>query len=202
MTTPTIGVIDYKAGNAPSVLNALRHLEVPAVLISTKAQLDTVDRLVLPGVGSAAATMASLGELDMLDTLEQRVIRAGVPFLGICVGLQILFDHSDEDDAPCLGWIPGQVRRFSEELVRIPQMGWNRVTFKDERPSAFYYFVNSYHAVPADERVVAATAEYGYSFCAMIKHNNIAATQFHLEKSGAAGLRLLKELVCPGGASW
>lgn len=190
----TVGVIEYKAGNAPSVLNALTALNINAALISDKARLKEMSAIILPGVGSAAATMESLAELDLLDTLETRVLRDGVPFLGICVGLQVLFDRSDEGDAQCLGWLRGQVKRFPEGTVRIPQMGWNRVTFTDGRKPEYFYFVNSYHAVPEDSSVIAATADYGTTFCAMVRYHNIAATQFHLEKSGTAGLALLQEL--------
>ncbi|MDR1664937.1 MAG: imidazole glycerol phosphate synthase subunit HisH [Clostridiales bacterium] len=191
-----IGVIDYKAGNAPSVLNALRHLEIPAEYVSTREQLSKAKALVLPGVGSAAATMRSLDDLNLLGELERLVMREGLPFLGICVGLQIIFDYSEEGGVDCLGWIPGRVRRFPEEKVRVPQMGWNRVEFTGgTREPAHFYFVNSYYAEPEDTAVIAATAGYGVNFCAMVRHENISATQFHLEKSGEAGLKLLKELI-------
>jgi glutamine amidotransferase len=191
--THTVGVIDYKAGNAPSVLNALRHLNIPAEYVTDKAGIQSTGMLILPGVGSAAATMESLDELNLLDALDERVNRQGVPFLGICIGLQILFSHSEEGNADCLGWIPGKVKRFPESAGRIPQMGWNRVEFTDNRPASYFYFVNSYHAVPDDPSVVFAHADYGLRFCAMVKRGNIAAAQFHLEKSGEAGLKLLAE---------
>lgn len=195
MNAKIVGVIDYKAGNAPSVLNALLTQGIPAEPVSTKQQLRDAAMLVLPGVGSAAATMASLKEMDLLDSLDDRVNRAGVTFLGICIGLQILFDRSDEGNADCLGWIRGRVERFPEDRVRIPQMGWNQVVFTDNnRLPEYFYFVNSYHAVPENPDVITAYGEYGIRFCAMVKQNNIAAAQFHLEKSGAAGLALLKAL--------
>lgn len=198
MSKGVVGIIDYKAGNAPSVLNALVRCNIPAELVSTKDQIKRSNAIILPGVGSAGATMQSLDEIGCLEILDEMVNKDGVPFLGICVGLQILFDHSEEEDTKCLSWIPGRVRRFSEDKVRIPQIGWNKVDFKFDDPltsrlnsSEYFYFVNSYYVTPDDSCVIMATTEYGGEFCSMIKHKNITATQFHLEKSGTVGLTLL-----------
>src|SRR5689334_5588431 len=115
-----IDVIDYRAGNGPSVIYALEHLGLPARLVSSPEVVATSERLVLPGVGSAGATMASLAELDLVDALRVRVLSDGIPFLGICIGLQVLFEHSAEGDVATLGWLPGTVRRFPRTL-RVPQ---------------------------------------------------------------------------------
>ncbi|HHV50422.1 MAG TPA: imidazole glycerol phosphate synthase subunit HisH [Candidatus Avimonas sp.] len=194
-----IGIIDYKAGNAPSVLNACKKLHINAHLVSTPGQVEGCQGIILPGVGSAQATMDSLRESGLIDVMKEKVLDRGTPFLGICIGLQVLFEHSEEDDAECLGWLHGEVKRFPDTEVRVPQIGWNEVKFVSEHPvlsglneSEYFYFVNSYYVVPNDKEVILAKTNYGLEFCSMIAHRNIIAAQFHLEKSGATGLRLLK----------
>lgn len=192
-----IKIIDYKAGNAPSVMHAVRHLGFPAAFVCGSEDMVGASHIILPGVGSAKATLASLSELDLLRPLEEAVMERRVPFLGICVGMQILFSHSEEDDTPCLGWLPGSVRRFDSNTVRVPQMGWNRTRFLRETPVCprrkdYFYFVNSYYAQPADETDLWAAADYGGDFAAAVQRGNIYATQFHIEKSGEAGLALLR----------
>jgi len=190
-----IKIIDYKAGNAPSVLHAAAHLGHKAAFARCAADIQNATHILLPGVGSARATMDSLRELDLLGALEEAVLRKKTPFMGICVGLQILFDRSEEEDTPCLGWLGGQVRKFDAAKVRVPQMGWNQVRFVKAAPSGasddFFYFVNSYHALPAEASDVWGRAEYDMPFTAAIQRENIYATQFHIEKSGEAGLALL-----------
>lgn len=207
MSTYKVGIIDYKAGNGPSVLNALINNDVPAQLVSTKEEIQQMSALVLPGVGSAGATIKSLEELDLIEVLNERVNKEGIPFLGICVGLQILFDYSEEEDTKCLSWIPGKVKRFPANQVRVPQMGWNKVDFKFEDPvlsglkkSEYFYFVNSYYVIPDNGEVIMGTTDYGNEFCSMVKYKNIMATQFHLEKSGEVGLKLLKNFALQGGS--
>ena len=198
-----IGVVDYRAGNAPSVLYALERLGLAATLVADEAGLDGVDRVILPGVGAAAATIASLEESALVAGLTRRVVDDGVPFLGICIGLQVLFDHSEEGPADCLGWVPGRVQRFPD-TDRVPQIGWNEVQVTRAHPLVagwpehpYCYFVNSFHAVPADADAVLATTDYSVPFCSMVATGNIAATQFHAEKSGELGLRILR-----GFADW
>lgn len=200
-----ITVIDYDAGNAPSVIAALQHLGHPCRLASDAASLEDARQIVLPGVGSARATLASLDALRLLEPLERRV-RAGVPFLGICVGLQILFEHSEEGDTPCLGWLRGKVRRFSSPGLRVPLIGWNPVdqlrphVVMDGLPEhGHYYFVNSYFATPEDADVMLCASEYGSRFAAMVSRDNIVAAQFHIEKSGPLGLRILDNFVRKAG---
>ena len=195
-----IDIIDYKAGNARSVQYALTRLGIDAQLVTTPAELDAAERIVLPGVGSAQATMDFLDQSGCGATLTRRVREEAVPFLGICVGLQVLFDHSEEGDVECLGWLPGEVRRFSAAALRVPQIGWNEVTVRSDdalfegynAPKRHFYFVNSYYAAPDDESVLAATADYGGEFTAAVRVGNITATQFHIEKSGPDGLELLR----------
>jgi glutamine amidotransferase len=198
-----IGVIDYRAGNAPSVMYALDRLGVPARLVGDAAALAAMDRLVLPGVGAARATIDSLSESGLLEALHRRVMGDAVPFLGICIGLQILFERSEEGPTDVLGWLPGEVRRFPSS-GRVPQIGWNAVRFRHPHPvvaglpeDPYCYFVNSYYAVPAEPDDVLGTTDYGVEFCSVVAHANVVATQFHAEKSGEVGLRLLR-----GFAAW
>ncbi len=192
-------MINYQTGNAQSVLVALHHLGHDARLVATPEEAEGVDRFVLPGVGAADVTMTSLRERGWIEHLEQRVRREGAPFLGVCVGLQVLFEHSSEGDVDGLGWLRGEIVEFRREDLRVPHMGWNAVRptasahpfARALPPSASFYFVNSYHAVPADERDVAGVTEYGQDFASVVARGNVMATQFHVEKSGPVGLALL-----------
>ncbi len=194
-----IGVIDYKAGNGPSVQNALDSLDIACVLTADADTLAKCSHIILPGVGSAGATMDSLGALDLIGVLEAHALRDKKPFLGICVGLQVLFAHSQEDDADCLGWLAGDVVRFDEASVRVPQIGWNLVEFAYGHPvtdglrgGEYFYFVNSYHIRPENQNDILGMTDYSTPFCSMVAHDNIIASQFHIEKSGEIGLQLLK----------
>jgi glutamine amidotransferase len=193
-----IGVINYRTGNSQSVLFALHHLGLEARLVATPEEAEDVDRFILPGVGAADVTMASLRERGWIEHLHERVRADGVPFLGVCVGLQVLFEHSREGDAECLGWLPGEVVEFRRGELRVPHMGWNAVRRTSDHPfatalpsSANFYFVNSYHVVPGDEPDIAGVTEYGPEFASVVARGNVMATQFHIEKSGPVGLALL-----------
>jgi len=200
-----IDVIDYRAGNSPSVIYALERLGLPCRLVAKPEEVAESERLVLPGVGAAAATLDSLRESDLLDALIQRVQRDQVPFLGICIGLQVLFEHSEEGSTPCLGWLPGRVRRFPARQ-RVPQIGWNEVRFTRSHPvtgglpdRGHYYFVNSYYADPGVDADALGRSEYGVEFCSVVARDNVVATQFHAEKSGRLGLRLLADFAAWDG---
>ena len=190
-----IRIIDYKAGNAPSVFNAVSRLGFSTDFARSSKDLSSATHIILPGVGSAKATMDSLMEMDMIAALEDAVLGKGALFLGICVGMQILFEHSEEDDADCLGWLKGRVVRFDSSIVRVPQMGWNRVSFvKESAFSAmddYFYFVNSYYAKPVDSNNIWGISDHGVQFTAAVSSENIFGFQFHAEKSGEAGLSLL-----------
>lgn len=198
-----IGVINYHGGNAPSVAAALMELGAEHQLIDEAAHIAKMSHIILPGVGAAKATLDSLGELHMLEPLAVHALEAKKPFLGICVGLQVLFEHSEEDDHTCLGWLKGQVVRFDDALERVPQIGWNMLSFKTKAhplaavvpDQSYCYFVNSYHARPTDPDVVLATTDYGVVSTALIAQDNIWASQFHMEKSGPVGLRMLKAFI-------
>ena len=193
-----IGVIGYDGGNHQSVGFALEKIGQSSTIVTDADALEACDRLILPGVGSAGATMASLEATGLIGAMRAAVLDRAVPFLGICIGLQLLLDHSEEDDADCLGWIAGRVRRFPTDQLRVPQIGWNSVEFanehellRDQPSGGYFYFVNSYYAEVDDVRAVGAWTDYGVRFPSALAHGNIVATQFHLEKSGPAGLALL-----------
>jgi glutamine amidotransferase len=193
-----IAVVDYRAGNAPSVGYALERLGLEHRLAATATDFDGCSHIVLPGVGAARATLDSLRASGLVEPIARRVHGDRVPFLGICIGLQVLFDHSEEGDVDGLGWVPGAVRRFPDSL-RVPQIGWNAVRTTRAHPvtdglghDAYCYFVNSYFADPADADDALGVTDYGGEFCSIVGRGNIVATQFHAEKSGAVGLALLE----------
>jgi glutamine amidotransferase len=198
-----IGVVDYRAGNAPSVMYALARLGIEARLVADPDALAAVDHLILPGVGAARATLESLSDSGLVEPMRARVLDDRIPFLGICIGLQVLFERSAEGPVDTLGWLEGEVERFPD-TQRVPQIGWNEVRLVRDHPvtaelpaGAHCYFVNSYFAVPADPDDVVGVTEYGVEFCSIAGRRNVIATQFHAEKSGELGLRILR-----GFAAW
>jgi glutamine amidotransferase len=195
-----IAIIDYQMGNLRSVQKAFERVGHAAAITADPRTLTQADHLVLPGVGAFADAIAELRRRDLIEPIRT-AISAGKPFLGICLGLQLLFDVSYEDgEHKGLGVIPGEVRRFSVPAeYKVPHMGWNRVERRRRAPifagiedGAHFYFVHSYYVVPADRRVIDGEAAYPEPFCASIWRDNLFATQFHPEKSQAAGLQLLK----------
>lgn len=194
-----IAIIDYKAGNAPSVLHAVTHLGYEATLVHHPENIAEATHIILPGVGSAEETMKSLKEMGFISVLEEMVLHRKTLFLGICVGLQVLFEHSEEGNVGCLGWLAGRVIKFDASKVRVPQMGWNQVKFIKTAPfkveDDFFYFVNSYYAEPKSELDLWGITEYDRPFAAAVHRDNIYATQFHIEKSDEAGLALLKNFL-------
>ena len=197
-----IKIIDYKAGNAPSVWHAVTHLGHEAALARSPEELVDATHIILPGVGSAGATMDSLRETGFISAMEEAVFQRKTLFLGICVGLQVLFEHSEEDDADCLGWLKGRVVKFDASKVKVPQMGWNQVRFTKntalKTENDYFYFVNSYYVKPENEVDTWGVADYSLPFTAAVCKDNIFATQFHIEKSGEAGLALLNSFLDQG----
>jgi len=187
-----IKIIDYKAGNAPSVLNAVTHLGYTAEFARNMQDIEGATHIILPGVGSAKATMESLREMGLISALENKVLQKKTPYLGICVGMQILFEHSEEENTDCLGWLKGRVVKFDSRKVRVPQMGWNKVW------DDYFYFVNSYYAIVQDACDLWGTADYNGMFAAAVRRGNIYGAQFHIEKSGEAGLALLDRFLKEG----
>jgi imidazole glycerol-phosphate synthase subunit HisH len=193
-------IIDYGMGNLRSVQKAFEHLGVEAVITTNPRDLATADRVILPGVGAFRDAIAELKRLDFVAAIRD-CVSSGKPFLGICLGLQLLLDVSYEDgEHEGLGIVPGKVIRFAPQPnLKIPHMGWNSLTFQQAHPilngidpGSHVYFVHSYHVVPTNPSVIAATSDHGGPFVAMIAQGNLTATQFHPEKSQKVGLQLLK----------
>lgn len=195
-----IAVLDYGAGNLKSVSNALQHLGAQVHVTAEPVAVERARALIFPGVGAAREAMAFL-KLRGLDRAVRDFVRAGRPYLGICLGLQMLFDYSEEDDQECLGVLPGVVRRFRPPL-KLPHMGWNAVELRTPVEALAgissqtpFYFVHSYYPVPREERIVAGTTEYGTSFASVVTADNVLGVQFHPERSGAHGLRVLRNFL-------
>jgi len=206
---PRLAVLDYGIGNLRSAQKALEHCGADAVLTADHEVIAAADAVVLPGVGAFGACMDALRAAGLEDEVH-RAVASGRPFLGICVGMQMLFDGSEEDPhAQGLGVIGGTVRWLSAELPR-PQMQWNQLTVSAQHAddpmfaglgeSPWVYFVHSLHGVPTDPAAVAATCEYGGIVNAAFRRDNVFATQFHPEKSGESGLALLTNFVRLAGS--
>ena len=190
-------LVDAGGSNIGSVRYALQRLGVDAELTGDAATIRAADRVILPGVGAAAVCMARLRELDLVDVLRT----LDKPLLGVCVGVQLLFAHSEEDDTPCLGLLPGRVRKLhAAPGIRVPHMGWN--TLQRRRAGSLVegiadgdhaYFVHSYAAAVDDDCL--CSSEHGQRFAAVVPRGNVAGAQFHPERSGAVGARLLKNFI-------
>ncbi len=200
-----IAIIDYHAGNLTSVRLAFETIGAPVEVTSDPERIRLADHILFPGVGAAGSAMQNLSALSLADLLRERVA-SGVPFLGICLGTQILFETSEEDGGtPCLGILRGSAKRFHPRTHadKIPQIGWNQA--KQTRPHPLlsgipdesdFYFVHSFYPAPSNPEDVICTTEYaGTCFASMVGRNNMAATQFHPEKSGQIGLKLLSNFV-------
>lgn len=197
-------VIDYESGNLRSVSRALESQGVAPIITGEAAEFDGADAVVLPGVGSGAAAMDSLRQRDLIGPIQD-YIASGRPFLGVCLGLQLLMDRTEEGDKPCLGVLPGNARLLPPGL-KVPHMGWNSVRIAIQKTNrhpvlagipqdSYFYFVHSYYATPKDLSGVSGTTEYGIPFCSVYAKDNLVATQFHPEKSGPAGLQLYKNFI-------
>lgn len=196
--SPEIVVVDYDAGNLRSVQRALEAVGQRPLVTSDYRHIERAEALVLPGVGSAQDCMRKLRERDLVEPLKQYAL-SGRPFLGVCVGLQLLFDGSEEGGGvPCLGILPGTVKRFPDDpILKVPHIGWNDVWFTSDHPllnripgGSYFYFVHSYYAAPAQADITLGQADYGLQFAAIVARDNVVATQFHPEKSADLGLRI------------
>ncbi len=193
-----ISIIDYKAGNLTSVERALKHLGVPCRITDNPEEITSSKGVIFPGVGAAGKAMEVIRSKD-LDKVLYHVIAEGKPFLGICLGTQIILDKSEENGTSCLRIIPGISKRFPDSGIKIPHMGWNNISIVRSHPilegidaRAQFYFVHSFYPDPEREEDTIATTNYGLTFASIIGRGNIVATQFHPEKSGRYGLQILK----------
>lgn len=192
-----LALVDAGGANIGSVRYALRRLGVEAELTADAEAIRGADKVILPGVSTAATVMRRLRELGLVETL--RGLRQ--PLLGVCVGMQLLFERSEEDDTPCLGLLPGEVRRLPAGAgIRVPHMGWNRLRVRraDRLLRGFEdgdhaYFVHSYAAPPTDDCI--ASSDHGREFAAVVRRGNVVGAQFHPERSSAAGERLLRNFL-------
>jgi len=192
-----VAIIDYGVGNLRSVEKAFVATGVDAIVTSDERELRDADRLVLPGVGAFAACMNALREHGF-DQLVRDRVAAGTPLLGVCVGMQMLFEESEEFGRTAgLGLLRGRVRRFSDQLL-VPQVGWNQIKQRSAHPlfrgvsdEAFFYFVHSYYCEPAQTEIAIGETEYGVNYASVVARDNLAGVQFHPEKSQAVGLKLL-----------
>lgn len=203
-------ILDYNAGNLKSVETAVRHLSGDARVTRDLEEIRNAERLIFPGVGAAGASMENLHKLGLAEEIHT-AFEKGKPILGICIGCQVIFSESEEDGGTtCLDVIPGKVTRFrfAEGVERkIPHMGWNRVDFRTDGPPRHpvfegvesgveFYFVHSYHPVPTSDEHVQAHATYGgVTFSAAVARDNLVAVQFHAEKSGRHGLKILQNFL-------
>lgn len=196
-----IAIVDYGAGNVRSVSNAIAKLGHQAIVTSEPGEVANAKAIIVPGVGSAADAMANLRALKLAESIKQWIAK-GRPFLGVCIGLQILLTVSEEGGwCECLGIIPGRVRRLPHGQ-KIPHMGWNQVRQKVSHPvfdgipdGASFYFLHSYYVDPADRSLVIGETEYGIPVCSVIAAGNLIATQFHPEKSGETGLKIYENFI-------
>jgi len=201
-----ISIIDYGVGNLGSVQNMLKHIGVKSQIVKTPLEIQAADKIILPGVGSWDNGMSKLKDSGFLTALNKRVLDDKVPVLGICLGMQLLLNCSEEGTLPGLGWIEGKVKKFDfifqqneNKKLRIPHMGWNivkasaltKLTQFDDEETRFY-FVHSYYAKIDNSHDVLMTCNYGYEFTCAIHHENIWGVQFHPEKSHKFGMALMK----------
>jgi len=201
-----IVIIDYQAGNLTSVVRSFKALGIEGTVTQDPAVVARATRVIFPGVGAAGKAMATLRELGLDQALRQCFER-GIPIFGICLGAQIILEGSDENAAACLGLLPGRTKALPRvDDLKIPHMGWNRVrflkphpVFKDLPVAAEYYFVHSYYPAPDRTAMVLGVTDYGIDFPSAIGWRNVVATQFHPEKSGRFGLKILENFLAWDG---
>ena len=196
----TVAIIDYGAGNLRSVQKAFERLGHCARITADPGVVVSAPAVVFPGQGASPQAMAALQSTGMDEAIRQ-AIRDGTPFFGVCLGLQLLMDWSEEGSTPCLGVVAGQVKRLPAGL-KVPHMGWNSVQLNVDHPvfegvpsESYFYFVHSYYAEPEAAEAIVGTTSYGVEFCSVAAQGNLVATQFHPEKSGPLGLRLYDNFV-------
>lgn len=198
-----VAIIDYGAGNLSSVKKALDYLGAESIITDDKNEITSASHIILPGVGSFGDAMESMRDRDLVDTVKEVAV-SGKPFLGICLGLQLLFEGSEESQGvEGLGLLKGKITQIPKNNgLKVPHIGWNSVTvrkgdgiFKDIEQNSFFYFVHSFYLTESEGDITAATTQYGVEIECAVEQGNLFATQFHPEKSGKAGLTLLKSFL-------
>ncbi|MCC8169796.1 MAG: imidazole glycerol phosphate synthase subunit HisH [Oscillospiraceae bacterium] len=197
-----IAIIDYGAGNLHSVKNALDFIRAPSKITGDASEILAADKVILPGVGAFGDTMECL-ERDGLDKVVKQIAAAGIPLLGICMGLQLMFEESEESPgAKGLGLFKGRIVRIPDRGLKIPHMGWNNIEIAKESrilrnigDTPFVYFVHSYYVQPEDGGIASAYTEYGEKLTVAVESGNVFAVQFHPEKSGDMGMRILRNFI-------
>jgi glutamine amidotransferase len=190
-----VAVVKYNAGNVESVKNALVRLGVEPILTDDAGELEAADKVIFPGVGEASSAMNYLRERG----LDQAIKSLTKPVLGICLGMQLLCRFSEENETDCLGILPYQVKKFESDVLKIPQIGWNNIfnlkseLFAGVAENSFVYFVHSFYVETGAQTIAAA--DYGLNFSAALQHKNFYAVQFHAEKSGAVGAKILENFL-------
>lgn len=199
-----IAIINYGSGNVRAIGNIYDRLNIPYLIVSQTSEItNQITKIILPGVGSFDETMSMLLKSGFRSLLDEMVLEKKMPTLGICVGMQILSNGSDEGELEGLGWVPGRVRKFDKNLLlhkpKLPHLGWNSVDIKKPSPimqdidtEHGFYFIHSYYFECADERNILTTTQYGLNFSSAVNWDNIYGTQFHPEKSHSNGIQLLK----------
>ena len=203
-----LAILEYKAGNQTSVRRALEHLGIPCRITADPAELEQAQGIIFPGVGAAGQAMEALTSAG-LDSVLRRAVAEGQPLLGICLGCQILLEHSEENDVRTLGIVPGRCVRFPDHMKEedgspapVPHMGWNSITvnknsriLKNIGSEPYVYFVHSYYVNAEDESIISAYTEYGQKLDIAVEKDNVFATQFHPEKSGETGMTIQKNFI-------
>ena len=195
-----VAIVDYEAGNLRSVQKAIEACGSIAKITTDVEDINSCDGIILPGQGASDSAMSKLNELGLSETIKNQ-INKGKPFLGICLGLQLLFDSSEEGDLPGLGLIQGRIKKFSKDS-KVPHIGWNQVSFNKNHPfiegipnQSNFYFAHSYFSKIERKKQQLATTDYGIEFCSAVAIDNLVAVQFHPEKSGILGLGLYKNFL-------
>jgi len=196
-----IVIIDYGLGNLMSLLYKFKKIGINATVSSNEKEIENAEKLILPGVGHFAKGIENLKKYNLIPVLNRKVFEEKTPILGICLGMQLLTQRSEEGHVEGLGWVDAETKRFSLNGLKIPHMGWNTVEIKRENvlfkdiENPRFYFVHSYHVCCKDENDILATTNYGYDFASALNRENIYGVQFHPEKSHKSGIKLLKNFV-------
>ena len=199
-------IVDYDMGNLRSIQNKLNKIGIDSIISSDPKEILKANKLILPGVGHFAAVMTNLKKMGLINVLKKKVIKEKTPILGICLGMQLFTEYSEEGNVPGLGWIKAQTKKFNfkedNNNLRIPHVGWNNINItkkslilNDFNNESRFYFTHSYHVVPNDNNLILTTTNYGYDFVSSIEHKNIVGVQFHPEKSHIKGLNIIKNFV-------